>query len=291
MPWFPEFYSAVELARRQTRSAGLADPVGEYFSALNSGNAQILETAWPGDVVVLDPRAGEIRGHRHLRQFVHQNQVWLAEHLARTETVAGTRIPGRAVVELLVHLDGAGGQTEWPVAVVAEFGDPLSVVFRTYCSQRPVDGRRHVRPPILASGGADLQDVAGRFQAALRDGDVDAAVTSFSPDGYVRESSGPDPIHRGAAELRDYFVAQFSAGGGIGLQHRAVTDDGVRCALEYTCVRWGSHDLPPQAGLAVHERGTDGLLAAVRLYDDIEPPVRPRPPRHHSANSGNSSGN
>ena len=65
----------------------------------------------------------------------------------------------------------------------------------------------------------------------------------------------------------------FSAGGGIGLQHCAVTDDGVRCALEYNCVRWGSHDLPPQAGIGIYERGPDGLLAAARIYDDVEAPV------------------
>jgi hypothetical protein len=35
------------------------------------------------------------------------------------------------------------------VAVVAESSDDLSMVFRTYCSQWPVDGRRHLRPPIL----------------------------------------------------------------------------------------------------------------------------------------------
>jgi hypothetical protein len=52
-----------------------------------------------------------------------------------------------------------------------------------------------------------------------------------------------------------------------------VTDDGVRCAVEYNVVRWGSHDLPPQAGIAVYERSPDGLLAAARVYDDVEPPV------------------
>jgi hypothetical protein len=34
-----------------------------------------------------------------------------------------------------------------------------------------------------------------------------------------------------------------------------VTDDGVRCALEYNCLRWAGHDLVPQAGICVHERG------------------------------------
>jgi hypothetical protein len=52
-----------------------------------------------------------------------------------------------------------------------------------------------------------------------------------------------------------------------------VTDDGVRCAVEYNLVRWGSHDLPPQAGLAMYERGPGGLLAAVRVYDDIASPI------------------
>ena len=46
-----------------------------------------------------------------------------------------------------------------------------------------------------------------------------------------------------------------SARAALTLEPCALTDDGQRCALEYNCVRWGSHDLPPQAGLAVFERG------------------------------------
>jgi hypothetical protein len=44
MPWFPDFASAVEPARRQTRAAGKADPVGQYFAALNEGDTRALET-------------------------------------------------------------------------------------------------------------------------------------------------------------------------------------------------------------------------------------------------------
>ncbi len=278
MPWFPDFYSAVELARKQTRSAGLADPVGQYFTALNNGDTRVLETVWPGEVVVYDPKAGVIRGHRQLRRFVHRNQIWLAERHARTETVAATSAGGRAVVELLVHLDdpdqpGAEGEAGWPVAVVAESPDDLSVVFRTYCSQWPVAGRREVRPPILRSAHVRPGDVVGRYQAALEAGDADAVVGTFAPDGYFREPIGPNHTHRGTVELRSFFTSRFGAGGGIGLQPCVVSDDGVRCALEYNCVRWGSHQLPPQAGLGVYERGSDGLLAAVRVYDDIEAPV------------------
>ncbi len=45
------------------------------------------------------------------------------------------------------------------------------------------------------------------------------------------------------------------------------------CAVEYNCVRWGVTEIPPQTGVAVYERGTSGLLAATRIYDDVEPPA------------------
>jgi limonene-1,2-epoxide hydrolase len=272
MPWFPDFISAVEQARMETRSAARADPVAQYVRALNEGRTHDLETAWPGEVIVHDPRAGTIRGHRRLRSFVEDNKSWLAGHHARIETVASTRVEGRAVVELLAHLSGDGPDVAWPVAVVAESTDAFSVVFRTYCSQQPVDGRRHVRPPILKAGRERPSDVVGRYHAALEDGDVDAIVDTFAPDGYYREPIGPHRTHRGADELRSFFTRRFSAGGGIGLTPCVVTDDQVRCAVEYNCTRWGRQDLPAQAGLAIYERRPDGLLAAARVYDDIELP-------------------
>jgi hypothetical protein len=156
---------------------------------------------------------------------------------------------------------------------VAESPDEMSVVFRTYCSQWPLDERRHIRPPVLKPGLGHPGDVVGRHQAALAAGDTEAVVSTFEPDGYFRGPFGPRYTHRGTAELRSFYATCFSAGGGIGLEHCAMTDDGVRCALEYNCIRWGSHDLPPQAGLGVYERGPDGLLAAVRAYDDVVGPI------------------
>jgi hypothetical protein len=33
-------------------------------------------------------------------------------------------------------------------------------------------------------------------------------------------------------------------GGGIPLEYCTVTDDGVRCTIEYNCVRWQVTDIP-----------------------------------------------
>jgi limonene-1,2-epoxide hydrolase len=263
MPWFPDFAAAAELMRRQTRAAGQADPVGRYLTALHDGDEHALEDVWPGEIVVFDPRFGTVRGHRELRDFVRRSRAVLAEHEARTDIVAATVAGRRAVVEVVAHL--AAGVV-WPVAVVAEEPDDRTVVFRSYFSRHPLDGRHHQRPPILdATAAAEAPDVAGKFQAALAAGDVAGAVRLFAPGGYLRDPL--DGTHRGAADLDAYFCRAF-AHGGIGLDACVVTDDGVRCALEYNRVREGDRDVPPQAGLVVHERGEAGLLAAVRFYDD-----------------------
>jgi hypothetical protein len=273
MPWFPEFASAAQLAREEVREAGLADPVGEFLAALREGDPRILESVWPGEIVIYDPRAGEIRGHRHVREFISRNLSWLAGLHARAETVAATRSPGRAVVELLTRLDHDGGELSWPLAVVAESADDRSVVFRTYCSQWPVDERRHLRPPVLGPGQVRAGDVVDRYLTALAAGDAEAVAATFAPDGYFRTPSGRSYSRGGGDELLSFFARCFSAGGGMVLQQCAVTDDGVRCAVEYNCVGWGIHDLPPQAGLGVYERGPGGLLTAARVYDDVEAPA------------------
>ena len=271
MPWFPEFASAAQLAREEVRAVGVADPVGEYLAALRAGDIRILEKVWPGEVEIDDPRGGKLRGHRQVRKFIKSNVFWLAGRQARAETVAVTRSAGRAVVELLAWLDHNGRELAWPVAVVAESPDDRSVVFRTYCSQWPRDERRHVRPPVLGPGQVKPGDVVGRYLAALAAGDADAVARLFAPDGYFRSPSGRKHGRGGSDELREFFARCFAGGGGIELQPCAVTDDGVRCAVEYNCLRWGIHDLPPQAGLGVYERGADGLLTAARAYDDVHP--------------------
>ena len=116
-----------------------------------------------------------------------------------------------------------------------------------------------------------VPDVVGEYQRALAAGDLEAVLATYEEDGYAREPSGGEYLYRGKEKLREVYSAMF-ANGGITVEFCTLTDDGVRCAIEYNCVRWGVTDIPPQAGVAVYERGSSGLLSGGRIYDDVEPP-------------------
>src|SRR3954447_7666637 len=206
MPWFPDFVNAVELSRLQARARGTADPAAQYVRALDNGDTRLLQTVWPGQVVIHDPRAGEVRGHRQLRRFVKDNHAWFAGRHGHTERFAATCAGGRAVLEVVATLAGADGDVvAWPVAVVAESEDERSVAFRTYCSQLPVDGRRHLRAAFLPPAGETPTGVVARHLAALGAGDTDAVVATFTSDGYLRDPIGPDSLHSGGDQLRTFF--------------------------------------------------------------------------------------
>ncbi len=147
-------------------------------------------------------------------------------------------------------------------------------MIRVYHSMWPLTGEHRVRPRLLpADPGLHAEGAPGDYQRALAEGDLEAVVATYESDGYAREPSGGAYLHRGAEGLRQLYAHLFANGGGIPLEHCALTDDGVRCAIEYNCVRWGVTDIAPQAGVAVYERGSGGLLAAARIYDDVEPPA------------------
>ena len=84
--------------------------------------------------------------------------------------------------------------------------------------------------------------------------------------------SGAAYLHRGTEVLRELCAHMFANGGGIGLEHCTLTDDGARCAIEHNGVRWGDTEISHQPGVAVYKRGSSGLLSAARICDDVEPP-------------------
>jgi hypothetical protein len=172
-------------------------------------------------------------------------------------------------------LDGKNGRVEVPVAVAADPNDDGRIIaLRVYWSMWPLTGEHHHRAPLLESDSELSEpDVVGDYQRALATGDAEATVATFESDAYVREPSGSAYIHRGHDELLALFQRFFSNGGGIFLEHCALTDDGRTCALEYNILRWGRAQLSPEAGLSVYVRGSSGKLASARIYDDADPPL------------------
>jgi len=272
MTWLPEFGQVVfEASRLHAADAWLA----AARDAVLAGDPDRLLEAFPGGVTVDDPRTGHVEGRDGLEAYCAASEAWLRERSARTTPIATTIGAERAVGEFDLQLTEAGRTFVLPVAVVVAADPPReAVAIRAYHSQWPLLGHHVRRPPLLAPDpGAVESDVVGEYQAALAAGDAERIVATFEPDGCFREPAGPQFAVCGTADLLPFYRRFFGAGGGIVLEHCTVTEDGVRTALEFNAVRWGSVELPPQAGVAVYERGPSGRIHAARVYDDVEGPV------------------
>jgi len=269
--WFTEFGQVIHEAAH----LGQVSHLEAAEAALHSGDPTRLLEAFPGGVRIDDPRLGRVEGPAHLAEFCNASQQWFHEHDGHPRPIAVTNGSNRIVGEFDLELTKDGRTFELPVAIVVEPDESnRSVWIRTYHSQWPLLGHHVIRPALLRKDPAAAEsDVVGEYQAALAAGDADRITATFEPDGCFREPAGPQFRRCGTDVLHEFFALFFSAGGGIILEHCTVTEDGVRSALEFNAVRWGGHDLPRQAGIAVYERGPSGRLHEARIYDDVEGPV------------------
>jgi hypothetical protein len=277
MPWTPELFSAPVLERflRQAAADDRAAAPVPYFAGVASGEIDALVGSFAGEPELHHPIRGRVKGPRAFERFVTDTNAWLTARNVAVGDIERVVTRRRVVEETLLTVDGERGRVELPVAVVADRNDEARILeLRVYYGSWPLTGRHANRPPLLQPD-PDLQvpDIVGEYQRALAAGDVEAAVAAFEPDAYVREPAGAEYVHRSRDELVALYELFFSNGGGIPLEHCAVTDDGGSCALEYNLVRWGRTELPPEAGLAVYVRGSTGKLASARIYDDADPPL------------------
>jgi hypothetical protein len=277
MPWMPEVFTApIAEARRAEGEAPSNDAIAYYEGILAEEPDALIRSFAREQPVLDDPRVGRLEGAGAFSAFVADQVTWLRERDAVVENVALTRTQIRTVEEVVLHLLAADGRRiELPVAIVTDRNpDRTLKTIRVYHSMWPLTGSHIVRSPLLPKDPSlHAEGTPGDYQRALAEGALAGIVATFEPDGYAREPSGGAYLHHGAEGLGTFYAHMFANDGGIPLEHCTITDDGVRCAVEYNCVRWGATDLPPQAGVAVYERGRSGLLAAARIYDDVEPPA------------------
>lgn len=272
MPWVPELFSVPALQQIQDRRRVERVTLVPFFDGLLTGEVNALVESFAGVPEVHHPVRGRIRGERAFRQFVADMTGWLAQGVkVRDVNVAVAH--RRGVDEVVLDVDGAS----LPVATAAEHAEDGRIgELRLYCSSWPLAGRHANRPPLLQPDpDLELPDVVGEYHHALAAGDVEAAVAAFTPDGYVREPGGDAYRHVGPDALRAYHERAFSNAGGIVREPCAITDDGRVCALEYNMVAWGRTVVLPEAAVAVYVRDdSTGRLAAARVYDDVDPPIR-----------------
>lgn len=277
MPWLAEMFSApaLERIRDQGRRERLA--AVPYFAGLLAGETDALIRSFAGEPELHHPVRGRVKGARAFERFVVETNRWLADRNAAFDEVDLLVTDRRTVEEVVLRLDGDAGRIELPVAIAADRNEEARLIeLRIYFSTWPLTGRHAIRPPLLQPDpDVHEADIIGEYQRALAAGNVEAAVATFEPDGYVREPAGGEYVHRGREQLRSLYELFFSNGGGIPLEHCTTTDDGRACALEYNVVRWGQTELPPEAGIAVYVRGQSGKLACGRIYDDSDPPLDP----------------
>jgi hypothetical protein len=274
VPWAPELFTASALQRvldKYRREHLRSVP---FFDGLLSGEPDALVASFAGVPVVRHPVRGRIEGEVAFRAFVADTAARLEAGNAGFEPVDAVLTDSRGVEEVVLHLDHEGERIGTPWAVAADHdADERLIELRVYFSPWPLTDRPTQRGRLLAPPpGLQAPDVAGEYLRALAAGDVAAVLTTFEPDGYVRAPSGATAVHRGTDALREVYERLFADGGGLVLEPCTVTDDGRTCALEYNMLGRGA----PEPALAVLARGDSGRLAAVRVYDDIEPLAGPR---------------
>ena len=273
MPWAPELFTAPALEQLLEKRRREELATVPYFDGLMAGEPDALVESFDGEPLLYDPVRGRVKGVRAFRAFISEMNEWLRQHHVVVDEVEHVVLGGHGFGEVVLHLDGPAGRTELPVAIVADRSSGgLIDELRIYSSSWPLFGRHANRPPLLQRDPElVLPAVVADYQRALAAGNVEAIAATFEPDGYAREPAGGEHVHRGP-EARRAFYEQLFSDGGIHVEHCALLDDGRVSVLEYNMVRWGGTPLPPQAGAAVFVRGESGRVAAVRIFDDVEPP-------------------
>jgi hypothetical protein len=244
-----------------------------YLPALVVEQADQLALRLGDRATVDDPIFGRTSGMPALGRYLHEVAGWMVKRQASFDKLSFIMGSDRDVTEGLLGLTFDGRRVSVPVAIVAERRKEREVELRLYYSTKPINGTHAVRSPLLPQD--DEIPVPPPVRAhldALAKGDVAGIVASFEIGGLVRDPAG-DAYKREEAggPLKGFYERLFAAGaGGIEVLNGGRADDGSSCALEYTIVKVQGKAVPPQAGLAVYERGESGLLKAARVYEDVE---------------------
>ena len=247
----------------------------DLFASVLACEMGAVEQMAGGFPVVHLPNAGPA-GSPGALDAVLTELGWMARRIEEVRGVGVTTTNTLLLEEVEVVIAPGPGSAGivLPLACVLDRRQPSAPQIRVYYSNWPLSQCHFVRPPLLRAADIALpEDFVGAYHRALRAGELAAIVESFEADGLAREPAGGAHAYRGPERLRSFYAHLCGEDTGIALEYCTLNDDGVRCALEYNCVNWAGTPIPPQAGVAVYQRGSSGRLAAARIYDDVDPPM------------------
>ncbi len=255
---------------------------GDYFQELtnflNRKNLEII-TALSPDIIYNSPFSNQKENFESVKDSLMEFRNWLDVHHATIKPLNLVKEKdnsfraGEALIAL--KLDGRDILLPFAFALNVNADKKINEI-RFYHSHWPIESQHHLRPNLFP-----LDRVASRissdilnYHTALNDGNIEEVLKLFADDGSIREPSGGISGPGQESKLEDFFSRTFKEGG-VSLVYHTIVDGEIRCAAEYSCIKWGRTEIAPQAGIEFFDRVSEGdgiLFKAVRIYDDIEQP-------------------
>ena len=241
---------------------------------VHEDNESLLELVG-NSAAIEDPRKGRVTGSDAIMQFAHDSKTWLEYRKPRVQHVRTTATPERVCCETMLHMQSQGENISLPVGtVVSKHPETGAAEVHVYYTLWPFNHHHSVRPALFSDPNpeGEFSGIIAKYFEGLIEGNLEKVLECFEADIYFREASGLPYVHWGHAPVAEYFKGLFSRGAPM-LRHDTITDDGRCVVMEFTVIAWNGVERDPahhEAGLAVYERSEDGLMRAIRIYDDVD---------------------
>jgi hypothetical protein len=247
----------------------------EYLPTLLSGDIDAMQNLVGTDGIIEDPRFPSNVGEEQISTFVSQFSEWIAAMSPSVEHLRSAVTPHRALSEDILHIQFNGEIWELPVATVVSKDISGSTRVHVYYTNWPFSKNHSARKNLFRKPLPEQAEFEGailNYVQSLLSGDLEKIRQSFEADVYFREASGPPYFHWGRNAVVNYFKGLFANGAPM-LRDDTVSDDGRTVFMEFSVIGWNGEARPEErweAGFAVYERSRDGLIAGIRIYDDVE---------------------
>jgi hypothetical protein len=248
-----------------------------YLQTLVHQDADAVISLLGRGAIVEDPRLPGNKGEDSLRGFVAGFKAFFEPQSPRVEFLRTTVSPERILCESILHVNHGGETWELPVGVVVGNDRETGATrVHVYYTNWPFLKRHSLRAALYREPQPNNAEFSGSVLGHVRSlgsGDLEGIRDAWEADVYLREASGPPYTHWGRNQFVEYCKSLFSRGAPM-LRPDTVNEGGPTVFMEFAVVGWDGTPWPEerwQSGLAVYQRtAADGLLCAVRIYDDVE---------------------